>query len=60
MASFGAMVVYFFMLLSSSMFSCTLHMSMPNTYPKTFNVHMSKCLSFISTIGCEELGYIWT
>ena len=29
-------------------------------YPKTSNVHLSKYLSFISTIVCQELGYIWT
>ena len=37
---------------------CTLHMSTTNSYPNPFNIHLSKCLSFISTIACQELGYI--
>ena len=54
-ASFSAMLVCF-MLLSSlvQICSCTLPMSTPNTYPKTFDVHMSKWLSLISTIASQE------
>jgi hypothetical protein len=58
--SFHAMLVCFMLFLSLiQICSCTLHMSTPNTYHKIHNVHMSKCLSFISTTTCQELGYIW-
>ena len=56
--SIDMLVCFMLLFILFQICSCTLHMSTPNTYPKTLNVLLSKCLSFISTIAFQELGYI--